>query len=88
MDFSFTLQTQSLNGDQRGGNMVSKYWAYEIRDKSHTVLESENGFDCESDAEYHAQIRVKLLHRSDVYIRTFQPLCGKEEGRASWLKTD
>lgn len=68
--------------------MVSRYWAYEIRDASHAVLESEGGFESESDAELHAQIKVRLLHRSDIYIRTFQPLCGEEEGRASWLKTD
>ena len=60
--------------------MVSKYWSYEIRDKSHTVLESENGFDCESDAEYHAQIRIRQLHRRGLYIRTFQPPCGEKKG--------
>ncbi len=60
--------------------MVSRYWAYEIKDASHAVLESEGGFESEYDAELHAQIRVRLLHRSDVYIRTFQPPCGEKKG--------
>ena len=59
--------------------MVFRYWSYEIRDAFHTVVETEGGFECESDAEFYAQARIRELGGKGLYIRTFQPSYNDEK---------
>lgn len=54
--------------------MEQRGWAYEICDKSsHTVLQTDRGFESESDAELQAAMEAKAENIKNFYVRTFQP---------------
>lgn len=47
-------------------------WAFEVIDNdTHKVLVSDKGYSSESEAEYYANIDIKIGHIKNCYIRTF-----------------
>ena len=47
-------------------------WAFEIIDKNtNSLLLTDSGYTSESEAEYYANMDVKLYNFTNYYIRTF-----------------
>lgn len=47
-------------------------WAFEVIDNNtHKVLISDKGYSSESEAEYYANIDIKINHAENCYVRTF-----------------
>lgn len=49
------------------------YWAYEIYDSNtNQLIETDSGFETESEAETHGHIIARAEHLSNYYVRTLQ----------------